>query len=77
MRLSAHKARTENGISVSGENRLEKSRIIRGTVFEVCVLDDNDIAGGGRETVTQCRTFSLVARPINDLLGQRRHFLAQ
>ena len=65
---SAQESRAKNGVRLAGLKRLQKHWIIVGAVFEICVLHQNDVAGGGRETTAQGRALASVYRMINDLI---------
>ena len=43
---ASQKTRTEDRIRLTGQQRLEQSRIIRGIVFKVGVLNDDIVADG-------------------------------
>src|SRR5207302_8320466 len=71
MRAFAHEARTENDICFTAQDRLEQARVFLRIVFEVGVLDENDVAGGGGETTAQGRALTAVKAVVNDAIGNR------
>ena len=77
MRPAAHEARTKNRVGIPCQDRFEQDRIFVWIVFEIGVLNDNDLAGGGGESGAQGRAFPLIARPIDNLVAEGRDFLTQ
>ena len=59
MRL-ADEARAVDDVGLALDDRLDELGILRGVVFEVGVLDDDDLAGGVAEPGPQGRSLALV-----------------
>ena len=58
--MPAEKPRAEDDIGASLDNQLDQLRNSSGDVFEVGVLDGDDVAGDGGETAPERRTLSLI-----------------
>ena len=69
MRTPSHESGAENDVGFSAQDWLEQARIFLGVVFEVGILDKNDIASGGSEATAQSCAFSPVNAVINDTIG--------
>src|SRR5205085_2798051 len=66
VRTPAHESGAENDVGFSAQNWLEQARIFLRFVFEVGILDKNDIAGGGSEATAQSCALSPINAMIND-----------
>src|SRR5262249_21331193 len=73
--IVANEARTENDIGTTVENGLNEPRILGGIVFEVGVLDDDDVTGRFLEAAPKGGAFALICFLINDLMAALREFL--
>src|SRR4029077_19836280 len=69
MWAGAHKTRTENDICFAAQDRLEQARVFLRIIFEVGVLDENDITGSGCETTAQGRALATINAVVNDAIG--------
>jgi hypothetical protein len=63
---AAEKARAENHVSATIEERFEKFAVVAGIVFEVGVLNENNVAGDFGETAAECGAFALILRLKKD-----------
>src|SRR5205823_1673141 len=61
-RLDRFEARAEHHVGPVVQNRLEKSRIVGGVVFEIGILYEDNFAFGPRETGAQGRSFAAIVR---------------
>src|ERR1700731_1368325 len=57
---SSHESGTINNIRLAGKNRLEQQRIFLRIVFQVCILHDDDVAGGGAKSRAERGALALV-----------------
>lgn len=60
MSIPSLKAGAVDNIGLALENGGEQFRVILGVIFQVCILDQQDITGSGRNARPQCRPFALV-----------------
>ena len=70
--VAAHEARAEDDVGLAVEDRLEQPRVFLRVVFEVGVLHDHDVAGGGGEAGAQRGALAPVDFVVDDLVDQRR-----
>ena len=60
MRLSAHKAGAENNIGLVVDNRLYNLGDFLRIIFQIGILDDDNISCHGSKSRAQCGTFASV-----------------
>ena len=66
MRVAAREAGAENNVGFAIDDGFEEARVFLRVVFEVGVLDDDGVAGGGRDAAAQGGAFALVDLVVDD-----------
>jgi hypothetical protein len=63
---STEEARSVNGVGFAFEERAQQQRIVGGIVFEVGVLNENEVPGGFLDAAAESSAFTDVARLQED-----------
>ena len=69
--VSAGETGAEHDVGLAVDNGFEEARVLVGVVFEVGVLDDDSVAGGGGDAGAECGPFALVDVVVDDFGDER------
>jgi len=72
--FAAGEAGAEDDVGAAVEDGFEEFGVFVGVVFEVGVLDDDGVAGGGGEAGAEGGAFALVDVVVDDLVDERGRF---
>ena len=75
--VSARETGAEDDIGLAVDDGFEEARVFVGVVFEVGVLDDDSVAGGGSDAGAERGTFTLVDVVVDDFGDERGDFGAE